>query len=72
MQNIIYRFRKNSRQKTYGIEIVEEGEPVQYIPDVFKKRRHIKKLVHICNKHDVSPMHIHDVIEDMKYEMNMA
>ena len=46
----------------FGIEYPEED---LYIPDVFLDRERAEEFVALCNKLDLSPLHIFDVLEDI-------
>ena len=46
----------------FGIEYPEED---LYIPDVFLDRERAEEFVALCNKLDLNPLHIFDVLEDI-------
>lgn len=75
MKNVYYRLKKectkscNKKYISYGVEIIENGVQTQYVSNVFAQKRYAKKLVHACNKYDVDPIHIYDVIENMSWEI---
>lgn len=74
MYGILYRIREEhiNGQISYGIEIWEDGVQIEYIPKVFIEKKHAEKLVDTCNEHQVFPIHIHDIIADMYFEIKNA
>jgi len=71
MENIKYCLKEHTsgNDTSYGIEILENGTAVQFIPDVFAEKSHAENLVRMCNENDVDPVHIGDVISDMQNEL---
>lgn len=47
---------------TYGIEITDENIIVN---DVSCNKEKAQKIVNLMNKHQISPIHIYDVIENL-------
>ena len=49
----------------YGIALFENNSSlISSFPDVSRDRKAVEKLVNLCNKLDLSPDHLTDVIED--------
>lgn len=46
---------------TYGIAAVNENLTVN---DVFANKKQAKELVRKCNKYDLSPIHLDEIIQD--------
>ena len=78
MKKVFYKLRKErilpseKQFTTYGIEVLENGVQTEYISGVSDNKKLVRNMVRICNKNDVEPVHIHDVIEDMTWELNHA
>lgn len=53
--------------KTFGINVCESetGTVLRSIEDIFTDRRTAEDLVSLCNRLELSPCHIDDVIEDI-------
>lgn len=51
-------------RSVYGIEVWAGAERVGCVKDVFLDRREAEKLVGLCNRLSLSPVHLADVIED--------
>ncbi len=55
----------------YGIVVCSvennEGKEVLRIPDVSADKSKVEELVELCNKEQLEPVHIYDVIEDCLY-----
>ena len=49
---------------TYGIELIRDGKSVRRISDITCAYSKIRKLCSFCNCHNLSAVHIDDVIED--------
>lgn len=53
----------------YGVQIscitYEKCEPIQYISDVFVSEQDAKAFVDECNRLQLSPIHIDDVVQDV-------
>lgn len=70
VQNI-YEFC-NFSQISFGIAYVVQDENsivvLQSISDIVSDRKHIEKLVDLCNKCKLDPVHMADVVEDFLIE----
>ena len=70
VQNI-YEFC-NFSQISFGIAYVVQDENsivvLQSISDIVSDRKHIEKLVDLCNKCKLDPAHMADVVEDFLIE----
>ena len=53
------------RKASYGIGFIEEDMVMYAAPDVTPDRDLARKLVRLFNEHGLSPVHIHDVLEDL-------
>ena len=69
MQKIKYILTKQIKglSVVYNIDIMEEGVYTKSIPTTFKSRIKAQNLVSLCNKYNVDPIHILDIMEDMHY-----
>jgi len=56
--------RESGLYRTYGIEVCENGDPVETIQDISLDRDAVAGLVHTCNRERLEPMHLRDVVED--------
>lgn len=71
MKNVVYRLIKEctktngTGKKSYGVEVIKDGVRAEYIGGAFEKKRKGRKFIRLCRKHDVSPVHVADVLEDM-------
>lgn len=74
MDKIIYQIREENtkEEKSYGIEIIKNGVQIKYLPNVFNEKAHAEKLVETCNKYEISPIHILDIIDDMYYDIRQS
>lgn len=76
MKKIIYRLKTertkpyNKKYVSYGVEVLENGELTQYIPEAFTDRKSAKKFVRLCSKLDVAPIHVSDVLEDLSKDVS--
>ena len=52
----------NQTYTSFGIEYPEEN---LYIPDIFSDRKCAEDFIALCNRLDLSPVHIFDVLEDI-------
>lgn len=50
--------------KAYGIELRKNGSIEEYIVDISTNRDRVSLLINLCNKLNLDPIHIYDVIED--------
>lgn len=55
----------NENDQTYTAFGIEYPEEDLYIPDVFFDRERAEEFVALCNKLDLTPLHIFDVLEDI-------
>lgn len=55
----------NENDQTYTAFGIEYPEEDLYIPDVFFDRERAEEFVALCNKLDLNPLHIFDVLEDI-------
>ena len=53
---------ENHPHTVYGVDVPTEGIS---IPDIFCDRARAENFVNTCNKLDLSPLHIFDVVEDV-------
>ena len=59
------QFLKAENIFTYGIEIVDEnGNIAASVKDVFAHEEQARDFAHMCEKNNVSAIHLRDVIED--------
>ena len=65
--NAVYRVTESSLvdeegvlHRVYGIEVIQRST----IPDIFTDYIEAQKFVDLCNRLEVSPIHIRDVIDD--------
>ena len=57
------------RITTYGIRVIDGNcHTVKSIPHIFLERKKAVEFVARCNTENLDPIHIDDVIEDLKYE----
>ena len=54
----------NVAHTVYGIDLFEDKEIIQSLPDIFFDRQKAKELVALCNTLGLSPVHLLDVAED--------
>lgn len=52
---------ENITHTVYGIELPSEGISVK---DVFCNRKEAESFIKLCNDLDLSPLHLHDVVQD--------
>ncbi len=45
----------------YGIDVFER---TQSVPDIFTDGQSAERFVNLCNRLQLAPIHLHDVIED--------
>lgn len=50
------------KRTAYGLDIKPHGIS---IPDIFTDRKPAEQLADACNRLDVSPIHIYEIIEDI-------
>ena len=57
---------KRSERIAYGIAVYAEGVPtcVARLHDVTSDKNALTELVLLCNRLQLSPIHLHDVVED--------
>lgn len=48
----------------YGISVCDEDIILNYISDVFTEKERAEKLVKLCNKNGLDPIHLREVVED--------
>ncbi len=60
----IIKDEEGKEQPVYGIEVWLEEAVVRAIPDLMTDFNRINHLVVLCNKLELSPIHLSDVIED--------
>ena len=49
---------------TYGIGVCENNQRLEYISDVFLDQQKAKQFVVLCNRLQLDPLHLSDVIKD--------
>lgn len=50
----------------YGITVTDaEGDFLELYPDIFLNKEKAEQLVSLCNKNNLSPCHLPDIIEDL-------
>ena len=49
---------------TFGIALFKGQKILKYFPSISIHRERVLKLVDLCNRFDLNPIHIEDVIED--------
>jgi len=72
MPHFVYRLRQDTvldeEEKShlvFGVDLVTpQGENEASFPDLFSDPKKAKDFVLLCNKGQLSPMHLFDVIED--------
>lgn len=50
--------------ESYGIEIRKNGELVCRVSDISTDKDELERLAELCEREELSPIHIYDVIED--------
>ena len=53
---------ENITRTVYGIDLPSENISVK---DVFCNRKEAEAFIKLCNDLDLSPLHLHDVIQDV-------
>ena len=54
--------------RSYGLVVKEDDTTLKQIDDVSLEKNDVVNLVKLCNKLELSPVHIDDVIEDFMAE----
>ena len=49
---------------TYGIGVCENHQHLEYISDVFLDQQKAEQFVVLCNRLQLDPLHLSDVVED--------
>ena len=62
-QGIVYD-EEMAAHTTWGVLASENGTEVLCVPDIFLDRERAESFVEKCNKSQLSPIHLMDVIED--------
>ena len=52
----------------YGIAAFDEERALVAVRDVSKEKERIEQLIEACNRLALSPLHLHDVVEDFLVE----
>ncbi|HXK76890.1 MAG TPA: DUF6514 family protein [Oscillospiraceae bacterium] len=50
--------------KVWGVAFMEEEKEVVYFPDISINQGLAKRFAELCLRNSVSPVHLHDVLED--------
>lgn len=48
----------------YGIRVYENNQMIKFLPDVFPDETNAKDFTDMCNRSQLNPIHLEDVIED--------
>ena len=54
---------------SYGISVSRETETVAYVPNISENEKALAELVEKCNREQLEPIHLDDVIEDFCKEV---
>lgn len=53
---------------SYGIVVLDEADrEVAHVSDVSTRKAAVTELCSVCERCQIDPIHLHDVIEDMLY-----
>ena len=72
----LYRYQIRTDHRTdedgiaiavYGIEVYQDTstEPMTVLKDLFTRRSQVEELADLCNRLELDPVHLTDVVEDM-------
>ena len=67
MNNVKYSIVENSNSFTFGIAACDTSSPqnvIAYINDITCDRLSLERLVDLCNRENLSLIHLNDVIDD--------
>lgn len=52
---------------TYGITVLVDGEPLSTIGDLSVDPAAVKRLIDLCNREELDPIHLDEVIENFLF-----
>lgn len=65
---VLYKLRidkvQDEQRRTHTVYGIDVFECIQSAPDIFTDGQRAKQLVSLCNRLQLAPIHLHDVIED--------
>lgn len=65
---VLYKLRidkvKDEQNRTHDVYGVDVFQRVQSVPDIFTDDQSAERFVNLCNRLQLAPIHLNDVIED--------
>ena len=69
----MFKYIVNGNEKTgYGIDVYKKGTYIGNIPSVFSKEKDAEEFVCLCNRLNLSPIHLENVIYDILGSKNVS
>ncbi len=57
----------NETSQSYSIVVKNDGAVTEKVPNAFLDERYAEKIVSLCNRLQLSPIHIYEVVENAIY-----